>query len=100
LRDLGDRVVSAAPHQAGLDAIPPHAVDADTLLPRGASASLVRRAPPLPTEGARLAVVTHQRQVGWLDFWGDGAPATASSRETVTGLGRVLGALLARDAAR
>lgn len=100
LRDLGDRTVCAAPRQAGLEPIPLQAVAADTLVPRGGSAAALRRAPPLAGEGARFALVTHQRQIGWLDFWGDGAPATVSSRQTLTAMARVLGAMLARDAAR
>lgn len=100
LRDPNDRVVSSAPHQAGLEAIPPHVVDTDTLLPPGLTESALRRAPSLPSEGARIAVVTHQRQVGWLDLWGDGAPATAASRQTLSDVARILGVMLARDAAR
>lgn len=100
LRDLGNRVVSAAPHPAALDPLPTHVVDTDTLLPRGTPASALRRGPPLPSEGARIAVVTHQRQVGWLDLWGDGAPATPASRRTLSDVGRIVGVMLARDRPR
>jgi K+-sensing histidine kinase KdpD len=100
LRDPSGRVVCSAPHPAGLETIPLHAVDTDTLLPRGAPASALRRAPSLPSEGARIAIVTHQRQVAWLDLWGDGAPASAASRQTLSDVARILGVMLARDAAR
>ena len=94
LRDLGDRVVSSAPHQAGLEPIPPNVVDADTLLPRGLTESALRRAPSLPSEGARIAIVARQRQVAWLDLWGDGAPATAAARRTLSDVGRIAGVML------
>ena len=44
--------------------------------------------------------MTHQRQVAWLDLWGDGAPATAASRRTLSDVARICGAILAREAAR
>jgi K+-sensing histidine kinase KdpD len=100
LRDPGGRVVSSAPHRAGLESVPPQVVDTDTLLAPGLKASALRRAPSLPSEGARIAIVTRQRQVAWLDLWGDGAPATAASRRTLSDVARILGVMLARDAAR
>jgi K+-sensing histidine kinase KdpD len=97
LRDAGGRVVASAPHQAGLEPIPVRVVAADTLLAPGSSESALRRAPSLPSEGSRMAIVTHQRQVAWLDFWGDGAPATASARRTLSDVALILGAMLARE---
>ena len=99
LRDLTGRVVSSAPQAAGLETIPLHVVETDTLLPRGAPASALRRAPPIPSEGARIVIVRQQRQVAWLDLWGDGAPATAASRQTLSDIARILGVMLARDQA-
>ena len=97
LRDPGGRVVSSAPHRAGLESVPPQVVDTDTLLAPGLKASALRGAPSLPSEGARIAIVTHQRQVAWLDLWGDGAPAAAASRRTLSDVARILGVMLARD---
>ena len=97
VRDLTDRVVAAAPHRAGLERISHDVVEAETLMPRGQSRESLRAAPALPPDGARLAMVAHQRQVGWLDVWGDGSPATAASRRTLTGVARVVGVMLARD---
>jgi hypothetical protein len=100
LRDISGRVVASAPHRAGLEPVPPQVVDRDTLLAPGLSGSALRRAPSLPSEGARIAIVTHQRQAAWLDLWGDGAPATAASRRTLSDIARILGAILARETAR
>jgi len=96
LRDPSGRVVASAPHAAGLEPIPPQVVDMDTLLAPGRAESALRRAPSLPAEGARIAIVVHQRQVAWLDLWGDRAPATAASRRTLSDVGRTLGTMLAR----
>jgi K+-sensing histidine kinase KdpD len=100
LRDAHDRVVSSAPHQAGLESIPPQVVEIDSLLDRGLTVAALRRAPSLPSAGARIAIVTHQRQVAWLDLWGDGAPATGASRQALSDVARILGVMLARDAVR
>jgi hypothetical protein len=92
--------VSSAPHRAGLEPIPPQVVDTDTLLAPGLTESALRRATSLPSDGARIAIVTHQRQVAWLDFWGDGAPATAASRRTLSDVARILAVMLARETGR
>ena len=59
-----------------------------------------RSAEPLPPEGARLALVAGGRQVGWLDVWGDGRPASAQARRTLSGVARLLAVILARAARR
>jgi hypothetical protein len=50
---------------------------------------------PLPPEGARLALVAGGRQVGWLDVWGDGRPASADSRRALFDTARLLALVLA-----
>jgi len=96
VRDLHDHVVAVAPPKYGLEPIPAEAVEADTLLPRGLR--VPRRPPPLPAAGARVAIVTRNRQVGWLDLWGDGTPASAADRRTLSDVARLAGLMLARDA--
>jgi hypothetical protein len=96
VRDLHDRVAAVAPPKYGLEPIPAEVVEADTLLPRGARAP--RRPFPLPAHGARAAIVTRNRQVGWLDLWGDGTPASAADRRTLSDVARLAGVMLARDA--
>jgi K+-sensing histidine kinase KdpD len=100
VRDGSGRVVAAAPHRAGLEAVPAEILEPDTLIKRGTERERLRGSPPLPPAGARIAIVNHQRQEGWLDLWGDGAPATAASRRTLTAVARVAGVLLARDGRR
>ena len=82
---------------AFLERIPAQVVDTDTLLAPGLSESTLSRAPSLPSEGARMAIVTHHRQIAWLDLWGDGAPATAASRRTLSDVARILGTMRARS---
>jgi hypothetical protein len=96
VRDLADVVVAASPPGAGVERISHDVLEPDNLLPRGRARERPRGAPPLPAKGARLAIVTRHRQVGWLDLQGDGAPATVASRRTLTGVARILGVMLAR----
>jgi Domain of unknown function (DUF4118) len=95
VRDLHDRVIAVAPPRYGLEPIPAEVVESDTLLPRGAH--VPRRPGPLPAHGARVAIVTRNRQVGWLDLWDDGTPASAAARRTLSDLARLVGVILARD---
>jgi len=96
VRDLHDRVIAVAPPKYGLEPIPTEVVEADTVLPRGVH--VPRRPPPLPTHGARVSIITRNHPVGWLDLWGDGTPASAAARRTISDLARLLGVILARDA--
>jgi K+-sensing histidine kinase KdpD len=97
VRDEHDRVVAASRGSQALQPIPDQIVAADLLLLAGAAVSLGRRYIPLPTEGTRLALRTGNRQVGWLDLWGDGVGASEASRRTLCDLARLWAALLARD---
>jgi two-component system sensor histidine kinase KdpD len=49
--------------------------------PQAATAKL-----PIPTEGARLPLVASGRQVGWLDLWGNGRPASSETRRELADL--------------
>jgi K+-sensing histidine kinase KdpD len=55
-----------------------------------------RSGEPLPEEGVRLALVAGGRQLGWLDVWGNGKPATAQARRTLAGVARLLALILAQ----
>jgi hypothetical protein len=56
-----------------------------------------RAGQPLPPDGARLVLVAGGRQVGWLDVWGNGKPASAQARRTLSGMARLLAVILARE---
>src|SRR5262249_14122195 len=71
VRDTPCLGLGSAPHRAALETVPGTVLEPDTLLPRGGGRERLRNAPALPRDGGRLALVSHQRQVGWLDFWGD-----------------------------
>lgn len=51
---------------------------------------------PLPAGGARLPLQFRERQVGWLEVWGNGAPASADARRTLVDVGRLIAAVLSR----
>ena len=74
-------------------------LDLDTLLPPGQAGPLPRRGLPLPSEGGRVTLVAGKRHVGWLDVWGNGGPARLEARRALSGVARVMAALLA-DAER
>ena len=67
-----------------------------TLLPRGSdAAALADHAVPFPSEGARLALVVGNRNLGWLELWGNGASANSRSRRTLYDAARLLSIQLA-----
>ena len=88
VRDEHNRVVAASRGAHALLPLPDQVVAEDLLLPAGAGTKLPRRDVPLPSEGARLPLRTGNRQVGWLDLWGDGVGASATSRHTLSDLAR------------
>jgi hypothetical protein len=51
---------------------------------------------PFPTAGARLPLHFRDRRVGWLDVWGNGAPASPDARRTLVDAARVLAIALSR----
>ena len=95
VRDAGGGMV-AGNAGARAKAVPELILQPDLLLP-GTPRSVARlEHVPLPVEGARLALVTSTRQVGWLDLWGNGVPASAEVRRTLADVARVTAVLLAR----
>jgi K+-sensing histidine kinase KdpD len=50
----------------------------------------------LPIDGGRLALVTGNRQVGWLDVWGDGSPGP-ETRRVLTDVAPLIAVRLASD---
>jgi hypothetical protein len=94
LRD-GRGYVLAAAGNALERPLPDPVIELDTLLPPGAPPPVMgRRHLPLPPQGARLALTAGDSQVGWLDVWGDGTPATLPARHALSDVARLLAALL------
>jgi K+-sensing histidine kinase KdpD len=94
LRDGSNQVVAASPVAKSA---PETVLQQDDPLPIDVSdRDQHPRVLPLPPEGARLALMVAGRQVGWLDVWGGRASASAEGRRTLSDVGRVLAAMLAR----
>jgi K+-sensing histidine kinase KdpD len=49
---------------------------------------------PFPAEGARVALVVGNRQIGWLDLWGNGSAASAYARRCLADAARIAALLL------
>ncbi len=95
VRDERGEVVAVSERGHDLPA-PGRILEPHTLLPPEVPArSLPSRGLPLPVEGGRLALRARNRQIGWLDVWGNGAPASAEQRRELSDVGRLIGALLA-----
>jgi hypothetical protein len=101
VRDVQDAIVAASGQGIEATRIPTQIVSLQTLLPRGADADgLLLQNPPIPPEGVRLALVSGNRQFGWLDLWGDGTPASARSRRTLAGIAYLIALQLAGGVGR
>jgi len=92
VRDTRGNLFAATERAHGMP-VPARSLGLEAL---AAPAAPDRSGQPLPQEGARLALVAGGRQVGWLDVWGNGKPATAQARQTLSGVARVLAVILAR----
>ena len=92
VRDTRGNLVAATARAHGMP-VPARSLGFDALAAGGAPG---RRGQPLPEEGARLALVAGGRHVGWLDVWGNGKPASAQARRTLSGVARLLAVLLDR----
>lgn len=95
VRDVHDRALAATSSSAGLAALPVTVLAPDALLAPGEAAEDAR---PLPEQGGRLALDFAGRRLGWLDLWGDGAPADGETRRSISDLARLLAVCLAGSA--
>jgi len=92
VRDRGNNLLAAS--EVGPPGpVPGQSLDLDT--PPAPGRPLPRRGIPLPSEGGRVTLVAGKRHVGWLDVWGNGAPASLDARRSLSGVARVIAALLA-----
>lgn len=93
VRDGGGHLVAGT---AGTQSrsVPELILQPDLLLP-GMPRAIARLGDvSLPVEGARLALVAANRQVGWLDLWGNRVPVSTELRRTLADVARVVAALL------
>jgi hypothetical protein len=91
VRDARGNLLAATERAHGMP-VPTRSLEWDAL---AAPAAADRSRQGLPREGARLALVTGGRPVGWLDVWGNGKPAGAQARLTLSGVARLLAVILA-----
>lgn len=100
IRDKHNHVLAASePKRAAME-VPAQVLDADTLLPPGAAGpGRIREGIAFPKEGVRLSLAVGSRQVGWLDVWGSGAPASSQSLEGLFAVAGLLALMLAGDSA-
>ncbi len=92
IRDEQGHILAATKNaQAAATRVPDEILAPQTLLVRGGEND---QNVPFPAEGARLALVTGNRQTGWLDLWGNGSPASAHSRRSVADAARIAALLL------
>jgi len=96
IRDGRGNTLAATEHSHAMP-VPTRILPSDTLAP-AATAEPERRGggDPLPREGARLALVAGNHQVGWLDVWGNGRRAGGLSRRVLWDLAGLLAVLLTR----
>ena len=100
VRDGRDYVLAASSDGPHPMPVPTQVLQPDTLLPRGISArEMSGKGLAFPAEGGRLALVVGNRQIGWLDLWGNRAPASLQARRSLSELAQVLAALLAEGSA-
>jgi hypothetical protein len=95
VRDGRGNTLAATEHSHAMP-VPTQILPSDVLQPAETpEPEKAGRDVPLPREGGRLALVAGNRQVGWLDVWGDGRPARGLSGRVLWDLARLLAVLLA-----
>jgi len=80
VRDAEDRVLAATEGHVA-KGVPNQILALKTLLPPGTGED--NQPHPIPTAGARVALTIGNRQLGWLDLWGDGTSASAQLRRSL-----------------
>ena len=95
VRDTEGKIVAGSSTALAQRPSPGTVLEAETLLPPGMSiGDLPPRGLALPVDGGRLPLATGGRQVGWLDLWGNGAPASLQARRTLAAVARLLASML------
>jgi hypothetical protein len=77
VRDAMGRVIASGSPADGLRTMPREVLDPDRLRSLG-------------PEGGRVALIAGEKQLGWLDVWGDDRPMDAATRMAFSDIGRLL----------
>jgi len=97
VRDERDSVLAAFKQGEAAPPVPVQVLSPLKLLPRQTKESnLSSQDLPFPEEGARVALAVGSRQYGWLDLWGDGRPASAETRRTLSDVAILLTLILSK----
>ena len=97
--DQGDVLASSDPVH-GPRPVPEIQLHPEMLQPVDDPGSKVRQwSPAFPGEGGRIALVSGDRLLGWLDVWGNGAPAGAESRRALSDMSKLMSVLIAGNPA-
>jgi K+-sensing histidine kinase KdpD len=96
IRDARNSIVAVSQMKDLGSHVPTHTLSLQTLLPPATDNS--SPAPDkfaLPKQGVRVPLVLHDRQLGWLDLYGNGTTASAEARRALCDLSFVFASLLA-----
>jgi K+-sensing histidine kinase KdpD len=95
VRNATGKVVAGSDSALAQRPAPATILELEALLPPGMSiGDFPHRGLALPGDGGRLPLETGGRQVGWLDLWGNGAPASLQARRTLAAVARLLASML------
>ncbi len=102
IRDESNKVLAAFAARSAATPVPAQVLSPQTLVLNG-TVTEGRQAVPFPSEGGRVILVGGGRHIGWMDLWGNGAPATVEMRRTLSDAALLIACLLdarRRDAGR
>lgn len=93
VRDQNNRVLAALGEGTDAAPIPAKTTSPFALYPDASDPAYLGYA-PFPRDGVRIPLLADNRQNGWLDLWGNGAPANAEMRRSIADFAFLLGRML------
>ncbi len=93
IRDDSNKVLAAFAARSAATPVPAQVLSPQTLVLNG-TVMEGRQAVPFPREGGRVTLVRGSRHIGWMDLWGNGAPATPEMRRTLSDAALLIACLL------